>query len=134
MNINAVLIDPQIVTSEFDQVLIDNEHGAFEAVQHLINSGHKRIGFISGDLHRLSFAQRFNGYKKALRFHNILYDKELVQSGGLEKGYDQVTKLIELQNRPTAIFSANDFSKKNKTIPYELIAIIGPRIERAYLR
>jgi len=110
LNISTVLIDPQIIVNDFNQVLIDNEHGAFEGVQHLIKTGHKRIGFISGDPDRLSFAQRFKGYKKALQFYNIPFDKELVQSGGLENGYDQVTKLLQLQNRPTAIFSANDIN------------------------
>lgn len=122
LKINAILIDPQINTNDFNQVHIDNEHGAFEAVQHLINSGHKRIGFISGELHRLSFAQRFKGYKKALKFHNIPFDKELVQSGGLEKGYDHVTKLLQLQNRPTAIFSANDI---NAIYGYKAITDLG---------
>ncbi len=133
LNISTALIDPQIVASDFCQVLIDNEHGAFEAVQHLINSGHRRIGFISGDLDRLSFAQRFKGYKKALKFYNISFDKELIQSGGLEKGYDQVKKLLQLKNHPTAIFAANDLNAiygykaiadKGLSIP-EDISIIG---------
>lgn len=110
LNIHTVLIDPQVAVRDLSQVIIDNEYGAFEAVQYLINSGHKRIGFISGDLSRLSFSQRFYGYKKALKFHNIPFDKALVQVGGLEKGYDHVSKLLQLPNRPTAIFSANDIN------------------------
>jgi len=110
LNIAAVLVDPKITVSDFSQVLIDNEHGAFQAIQHLINFGHKRIGFISGNLDRLSFVQRFKGYKKALKHHNIAFDKELVQSGGLEKGFDHMQSLLKSKDRPTAVFAANDIN------------------------
>lgn len=122
LGIPIVLIDPQVSVSDLSQVIIDNEYGAFEAVQHLINSGHKRIGFISGDLSRSSFSQRFDGYKKALKFYDIPFDKALVQAGGLEKGYEHVAKLLRLQNRPTAIFSANDI---NAIYGYKAIADSG---------
>jgi LacI family transcriptional regulator len=132
-NIFVVLIDPKILTNNCSQVLIDNEHGAFTATQYLIQKGHRRIGFISGDLERLSFKQRFNGYKKALEYNNIAVDKALIQTGGLEKGYDHVKSLLMLDNRPTAIFAANDINaihgykaiqERNIKIPNDL-SIIG---------
>jgi len=132
-NIFVVLIDPKILRNNCSQVLIDNEYGAFTATQYLIQKGHRRIGFISGDLERLSFKQRFNGYKKALEYNNIAVDKALIQTGGLEKGYDHVKSLLMLDNRPTAVFAANDINaihgykaiqEQNLKIPDD-VSIIG---------
>ena len=110
IKIPVVLIDPKIVVEEFTQVLIDNEHGGYTATQYLINKGHRRIGFISGPLERQSFFQRYLGYKKALAFHGIPFNKDLVQTGGLEEGYQNTKKLLSLAHPPTAIFSANDIN------------------------
>ncbi len=110
INLPVVLIDPKIVVEEFTQVLIDNEHGSYTATQYLIQKGHRRIGFISGPLERQSFFQRFLGYKKALEFHGIPFDKALVQTGGLEEGYENTKRLLRLNSRPTAIVSANDIN------------------------
>jgi LacI family transcriptional regulator len=110
IQIPTVLIDPKIFVEDLNQVLIDNEHGAFEATQYLINNGHKRIGFISGDLDRMSFRQRYDGYRKALAYNEIIYDDRLIQTGGAEMGFDHVAQLMRLKVRPTAIFSANDIN------------------------
>ncbi len=110
LNIRVVLVDPKISISDFSQVLIDNEHGAFLATRHLLELGHRRIGFISGDLDRLSFEQRFKGYKKALEYKNIPFDETLVRSGGLEKGYEHMQDLLKNNPRPTAVFAANDIN------------------------
>ena len=106
-----VLIDPKVKQeSECYQILIDNEDGAFQAVQYLIQCGHKRIGFISGDLGRQSFKQRYRGYRRALEYNGLLLCKELVSAGGLEQGYEHVSRLLSLNDPPTAIFSANDIN------------------------
>ena len=110
IQIPAVHIDPKIYIEDLNQVLIDNEHGAFQATQYLINNGHTQIGFISGDLDRMSFRQRYKGYRKALAHYKIEYNDQIVQTGGLEKGYDHVAQIMKLKNRPTAIFSANDIN------------------------
>ena len=132
-NIPVVLVDPKILLDNCSQILIDNEHGAFLATKHLIKNGHKRIGFISGDIKRLSFKQRQDGYIKALKSNNISVDENLIKTGGLEKGYEHVKDLLLLNERPTAIFAANDINaiygykairEQNLKIP-EDISIIG---------
>jgi LacI family transcriptional regulator len=108
-NVNIVLIDPKKSCESHCQILIDNEDGAFQATKYLIDRGHEKIGFISGDISRLSFQQRYNGYVKALRYNKIPLKPELVRTGGLENGYDHVKYLLETQ-KLTAIFSANDIN------------------------
>ncbi len=109
-NLPVILVDPKTDIPDCPQVLIDNENGAFLATQHLIQCGHKRIGFISGELSRLSFKQRLDGYIKALRYYNIPVEEELIKTGGVEAGYDLTKSLLMLSHRPTAIFAANDIN------------------------
>jgi len=121
---HLVFVDPKRVYENAHQVLIDNEHGAFLATQYLIECGHRRIGFISGDLSRLSFRQRFDGYLKALSYHKVPFDERLIRTGGLENGYDHVRDLLT-HEQVTAIFSANDI---NALYGYKAIRDLGLRI------
>lgn len=125
LEFNTVLLDPKTQIQEFCQILIDNEQGAFQATEYLIKQGHEKIGFISGDLERLSFYQRFEGYRKALQHHEILFDKHLIQCGGLEQGYEHVKKLLKIPKPPTAIFAANDI---NALYGYKAIREAGLKI------
>ncbi len=107
--LHIVQVDPKKDRSEFSQVFIDNEHGARLATQHLIDTGHRRIGFVSGDLSRLSFKQRLEGYTKTLSRNGIPVDETLISSFGIEEGYRQVRSLLE-KEKPTAIFCTNDIN------------------------
>lgn len=107
--IHIVQVDPKRNIDEVSQVFIDNEHGAYLAIRYLLDHGHRRIGFISGELSRLSFKQRLDGYRKALVQEGIPYDPNLVRAYGIEEGYNQVKSLLE-EEHPTAIFSANDLN------------------------
>ena len=122
--LKVVLIDPNVQRSEYSQVLIDNEHGAFQATKYLIDRGHKRIGFISGDLSRVSFQHRYNGYIKALKSQNIEVDENMICTGGLENGYELVNCLFR-KNNFTAIFFANDI---NALFGYKAIHEMNLRI------
>ncbi len=124
-NLPIVLVDPKTNFDSCSQILIDNEHGAYEATQYLIKAGHRRIGFISGDLERASFKQRFDGYSKALRAAGIPMRQDYVRAFGLERGYDHVKELLSMDDRPTAIFAANDI---NAVYGYRAIKEMGLRL------
>jgi len=94
----------------FKKVVIDNEQGGFLATKHLIEKGHKKIAFISGGLERASFLLRYEGFKKAMGFNNIPICEDYVKIGGLEKGYEFMQELLELETPPTAVFFANDLN------------------------
>jgi len=122
--LRLVLVDPAEIHKSHCQVLIDNEHGAYLATQYCIEHGHTKIGFISGDLSRLSFEQRFNGYKKALKHNHIDLNRDYVRTGGLENGYELVTHLLK-NTDITAIFSANDI---NAIYGYKAIHDLNMRV------
>jgi LacI family transcriptional regulator len=120
----VVLVDPQMSTGDYAQVQIDNEYGGFLATEYLIRNGHRAIGFVSGDLGRLSFRQRYEGYRKAFRMHGLEIDERLIRIGGLEDGYVHFKALLQ-SRPPTAIFVANDI---NAIRGYKAVHDSGMRI------
>lgn len=76
----------------------------------LIESGHKRIGFISGPATHPDSKQREEGYKEALRQHGLKVDPALICEGDFtfRSGMAHGDKLLDLDEPPTAIFAAND--------------------------
>ena len=98
--------------TDFSSVSIDDFETARQAVNTLINAGHKRIAAFFDDCEDHSISElRFGGYKAALREHGIAYDDNLVvQTGGFEME-DGYTGMKELLSRPcsfTAAFVESD--------------------------
>jgi len=101
-------------------VAADNLKGGYEATRHLIDLGHKRIGFIGVSLTRSVGLRRFRGYQEALTEHSLPVDEELIVGGNgsdqmpgystEEMGFAGMNKLLRLKKRPTAIFARNDFT------------------------
>jgi LacI family transcriptional regulator len=60
------------------KIIIDDQKAAFNAVEHLIKKGCKKIAHIRGPLNPQNSIDRFLGYKKALEKNNILFDPKLV--------------------------------------------------------
>lgn len=108
IEIPVISVDPAYEHADLNKVTIDNERGAYVATKYLIDKGHKKIAFISGVLERSSFKYRFNGYAKAMKSFGLPIIKDYIKCSGVEKGYEQVSELLKLKERPTAIFSAND--------------------------
>ena len=91
-------------------VTIDNVKAGRDAVNCLIEKGHKRIGIISTTTRSQSSVDREKGYRQALEEHGIEYDRELVYFGNYscESGTEGCRTLLALKDPPTAIFSISD--------------------------
>lgn len=112
-----VLIDRYFRGIEANSVCSDNFLGSYEAIQHLLNIGHKNIGLISTHhLGTTSIEDRINGYEKALTDADISIDHHL-QLLDLHRAEDSPEKKEEnkkmiqtfIQSNPdmTAIFSVS---------------------------
>lgn len=112
MGVPVVLVDFVFPLKKVSSVLIDNRRGAAAAVEHLLQQYGYDIGFIGGDLSHPSIAERFEGYKEALRVHGIPLADELLdvreEDTGTENGYHAAQRLLQSGARPRAIFAAND--------------------------
>jgi LacI family transcriptional regulator len=84
--------------------------GAEAATRHLIEAGHRRIGFITGDIWMDAYRERHKGYRKALRKAGIPFDPALVLAGDglISGGHDRARELLALPNPPTALFCGSD--------------------------
>jgi LacI family transcriptional regulator len=115
MTINLPTHHPLVVIepceeSNYPSILAANYAGTQAAVQHLIDLGHRRIGFIGGTPALLSARQRQQGYEAAHRQAGLPILPELCVGGDYSRetallGAHQLLNLLE---RPTAIMAAND--------------------------
>src|SRR5437867_2500220 len=77
-NVPVVIIGRDFQHSSVDFVSADNLNGGFEASRHLIDLGHRRIGFIGALLSSRSSLKRLQGYLNALSENNIEVDDRLI--------------------------------------------------------
>ena len=105
-----VLIDRELRDVGADSVLVDNEHGAAEAVAHLLANGYQRIGCITGPESVSTARRRLRGYQQALADGGSHYDDSLVRYGDFREtgGYRAMTELLDLPEPPDAVFVANN--------------------------
>jgi LacI family transcriptional regulator len=85
-------------------------HGGYTATEHLISLGHTRIGIITGPLHLMTSRARLAGYREALEQAGIPVDPALICEGNymLGDGIKQTSRLLDMPEPPTAIFTGND--------------------------
>ncbi|WP_391117840.1 LacI family DNA-binding transcriptional regulator [Psychrobacillus sp. L3] len=109
-DIPCVLIDIPLTSPTVGYVTTDNIFGAKKAVQHLIQMGHKKIGFINGHDFAFVSQQRLTGYEEALKEANIAINTEWIGNGEFsEEVAEKVAlKLLEAHPEITAIFCASD--------------------------
>jgi len=93
-----------------NSVVPDDYYGASLATRHLIELGHQRIGYINGPENWHTCRARLRGYQATLASHGLHFDPGLVRPGDweLESGYAASQSFLERNERPTAIFAAND--------------------------
>ena len=101
---------------EFDSFYWDDVAGARQAVEHLIDLGHRRIGMIKTNTGSPLQNRRVQGYREALEAAGIPYDETLLSSGHTRKhagfseeaGYEAMEALLLLDPPITAVFASSD--------------------------
>lgn len=104
-----VFVDRYYRDVRADTVCADNANGSFQAVRHLLDMGHKRIAIITGPLQLINARLRLEGYKRALTSDHIQVEDALIREGRYhsESGCEETKALLNLRNRPTAVFVSN---------------------------
>jgi len=128
-----------------NSVCLDNDKGVKLALEHLVNLGHRRIGYISGNPNSADGPERLEAFRKYSKEFGLDKDENLIAHGDFtfESGEEAVKKLLDLPQKPTAIFSASDYmaigamrtmKKRGLRIPQD-IAMVGfdNTLEAAYV-
>lgn len=98
----------------FNRVVVDDIEGGYIATQHLIDLGHRRIGYISDPLENpfnfTSSRFRYQGYHHALEEAGIPFRGDYHGQGehGRYEAFRLACNMLSLPDRPTAIFAASD--------------------------
>lgn len=119
--VSIVCIGRDFHNEHADSVVVDALKGGFQATQHLIDLGHRKIAFIGATLSSGTKLKRFQGYLKALETNKLTIEERFI-TGNIEDnedspgysteklGYEAMKRLLVLPHRPTAVFARNDFT------------------------
>jgi len=110
MGIPVILIDRIAPGLTLPFVGVDNVQGAREAVAHLLEDGHRRIGVVAGLSTVSTSTDRLEGYRLALADRRLAADSALIREGhsSVQGGEEAAGTLLALPQRPTALFTTNN--------------------------
>ena len=91
-------------------VRMDDVRAAYEMTRHLVELGHKDIGFIIGHPDHGASHQRHQGFLDAMRDSGLAVRDDRVEQGwfSFRSGFEAAEKLLGGADRPTAVFASND--------------------------
>jgi DNA-binding LacI/PurR family transcriptional regulator len=107
----VILVGYRTDDPRMDYVDSDNVTSSVDVVDHLVKLGHKKIAFIAGQPKTSRNASdRLLGYQKGLEKHGLTLNPGYVVEGDFLRGSggEAMKKLLNLPDRPTAVFAAND--------------------------
>ncbi|WP_332695965.1 LacI family DNA-binding transcriptional regulator [Halalkalibacter lacteus] len=107
-----MLCNEYVNNAKVPMVRLDQSEGTYIGIKHLIERGHKKIGYCTGGL----FAEdgkdkdRNQGYQKALKEAGIAINPNwiFVNQHSIEDGKQVMNQILTLNDRPTAIFTGSD--------------------------
>lgn len=96
--------------NEVSYVDCDNIQGTCQAVDYMIQQGHRDIGLITGQFPSIAHEERLAGYKAALENNGLPFDEDLVIQSWYkeEHGYDAMNQLLTRSKKPTAVMAMGD--------------------------
>jgi LacI family transcriptional regulator len=108
--IPIVRIAPKQNLSATPSIGIDDYTAARQVTSHLLNLGHRRIGFMLGRPEHGATEQRYLGFIDEMRAHEVAVDFDLVQTGNFlfTDGLVCAERMLHSAVPPTAIFASND--------------------------
>jgi LacI family transcriptional regulator len=100
----VVLVDRYFPDIEVPHVMAGNYEGVKKGIDHLVEKGYSKIGFVTVDLDQIQMHERERGYKETLKAHGLRYYPRLVLKLPYKQSRDAFTEQIAT------------FIKANKTI------------------
>jgi len=106
----VVFFDRVARINRSESVVIDNSRCGYLATEHLINQGCRRIAIVTSCLERSVYAQRYTGFRGALREYGIPFTHDLMVVGDIdnESGVDAAKRILEMKPLPDGLFITSD--------------------------
>ncbi len=108
----VVFLDKFFSSEQCSYVTVNNRQAACEAVDHLFELGHRRIGIVTASSTASdAINERFAGYRQAFQSRGVACEPELraiCERQNQEGGYQATPELLGLRERPSALFCVND--------------------------
>ena len=131
----VIFFDRVEQASNYSVVIIDNYKCGYQATQHLVEQGCKKIVHVTSSLKRNVYSERYRGYRDALFDNNLSFDESLLIVNDLSEnaGIEAAKQILRMQTMPDGAFITNDFvaavcmrtlKENNINIPRD-IAIVG---------
>jgi DNA-binding LacI/PurR family transcriptional regulator len=137
IGIPYVIIDRSIDNKkDHDFIESDNKGGGFIATEHLLDYGHRNIGFIGWDVEIENLKERLEGYMEAMKKRNLKVKDNWIEVGDLSRneGYRMTEKLLQDQSISAILFGNHVLAEggimalrdKGKKIPQDIsVVLIG---------
>ncbi len=116
--IPTAMIGRELKNDSISSVIVDNEVGAYAAIEHLHSLGHRKIAFIRGPKTLADSAPRWRGIRSFAKSQDLEIDNRLVldlpesrdPSSSFEAGFDLTEKLIRQRQPFTALVAFDDMT------------------------
>jgi LacI family transcriptional regulator len=107
-----VTMDRRLVGHGLSDVSIHNSSGMNQAVEHLYRLRHRKIGYIGGSTGLTISDHRLRAFVQAMERVGLNVDPKFIRVGNyrIHGGEAAMAELLELEDRPTAILTANDLT------------------------
>ncbi|MCP9393249.1 LacI family transcriptional regulator, partial [Cutibacterium acnes] len=105
--VQVVCVDREITGSPLPAVTSDPWNGMRQAVHHLVDHGHRRIGFITGPQQTSTGLERYQAYRQLLAEHGLEVDEDLVVEGDFQEESGRMGARRLLDGGATAIFASD---------------------------
>ncbi len=111
-SIPLVCLDTAVVGKRISNIEVDYTGGVEQALDHLLQLGHRRISFISGPMNLQSSRTRHHAFCQYLQRKNIECKSSMIAEGNhrVDGGRSAMSRLLKLKLPPTAVLTSNDLS------------------------
>ncbi|MCX7590010.1 MAG: GntR family transcriptional regulator, partial [Kiritimatiellae bacterium] len=106
-NIPFVIVEDDLERPEMPVVIQDDVGGAFQALSHILERGHRRIGILVNNINNVHPRRRLAAYKEFLLRHDLPFQPHWMQISPPQEGEKAMAKILEGGERPTAVFVAS---------------------------
>ncbi len=110
-DIPLVFFDRAVEELKTDSVVIDDETGAYKAVNHLLRTGKKHIVHLSGPPQLAIARHRLEGYLRAMKEYRIIPSgDDILRCDDIESAERMIPAMLKRTPRPEAFFAVNDLT------------------------